>query len=192
LEWKFMEELGEKEEVGTDGTRTVRSSGVPLPTERGSFAKRVAPTLMLAHKEHAKCKWTSSSTAFYMNVAIGLQIILGALTTGISAATSGKASSLATATFGGVLTLLASYLARVRGSGEPERSKARAKDFGNLIRDIDSAIIDRGWMVNKRKNGEPVNEHEKDDIDAEIENFRLRFENLMLNNESAERKPQPA
>lgn len=64
-----------------------------------------------------------------INVALGMQVLLGALITGIAAAASPKAAKISTVLLGGVSTLVASFLARVRGSGEPELSKERVRDL---------------------------------------------------------------
>jgi hypothetical protein len=82
-----------------------------------------------------------------INIAIGLQVFFGALVTGIAAAVDHKKAGLITSIFGGILTMLATYLAKVRGSGEPERSRARSKDFANFIRDAEAACMDRGWII---------------------------------------------
>jgi hypothetical protein len=112
---------------------------------------RLAPTLIHAREQQAKLKLIAYYTGLAVNIAIGLQVLFGALTTGLAAAVPGRKAGLITSIFGGILTLLASYLARVRGSGEPERSKERAKDFANFIRDANAAILDRGWLVEVRR-----------------------------------------
>jgi hypothetical protein len=112
-----------------------------------------------------------------MNIAIGLQVVFGSLTTGLSAAISSRKGSLITAVFGGILTILATYLARVRGSGEPERSRARAQDFASFIRDMEAAMLDRGWQVSAGSG----DGGERDPLDDEVDAFRRRFEELMGN-----------
>jgi hypothetical protein len=108
-----------------------------------------------------------------MNVAIGLQVIFGSLTTGLSAAITSRQGSLITAVFGGILTVLATYLARMRGSGEPERSRARAQDFASFVRDLEALMVDHGCEVSGAGTGR--------DLEEDIRVFRSRFEELMGN-----------
>lgn len=79
-----------------------------------------------------------------LNVSIGAQVILGALTTGISAATSGRATSVVTSVLGGFSTIAASYLAKARHSNEPVRSASFAEDLTNFKRKLDAFITDHG------------------------------------------------
>jgi len=71
---------------------------------------------------------------------------------------------------GGAGTLIASYLARSRGSGEPERSKEYAKEMGQFLRDVDAFLQDFGEDY--------VGENEKY-LEARIHDFRERFEHLL-------------
>lgn len=75
-------------------------------------------------------------------------------------------------TVGGLTTLMASYLALVRGSGEPELSSARVKDLGQFLRDCESFAFDHGE--------EYVTPGHK--LDEEVECLRRRFEQLLGNN----------
>jgi len=96
-----------------------------------------------------------------INGAIGLQVIVGALTTGVAAAgtanvrdclpgiteTSNSLPSqigAAVAVFGGISTILASYLAKIRGSGEPEFSTIRAREVTSYLRDLEAFVLDHG------------------------------------------------
>jgi hypothetical protein len=67
---------------------------------------------------------------------------------------------------------MASYLALVRGSGEPELSSARVKDLGQFLRDCESFAFDHGE--------EYVTPGHK--LDEEVECLRRRFEQLLGNN----------
>ena len=69
---------------------------------------------------------------------------------------------------GGVATLVASYLARARGSGEPEVSAARAKDLDQFIRECKAFVTDNGYLTT----GE---------VDAKIFYYRERLEELLGN-----------
>lgn len=69
---------------------------------------------------------------------------------------------------GALATLVASYLARARGSNEPELSITRVKDLEQFIRECESFKLDHGTTTG--------NEH-----DQELENKRRRFEELLGN-----------
>ncbi len=137
-------------------------------------------------------------------VGSGLQVLLGALTTALSAATSGKQvrfqhfhdsfelnalllldldryisprwehnpySSLRvvlTLLVGGISTMVASYLARARGTNEPQRSLTRVKDIEQFIRECEAFDMDHGQDTG----------HE---FDSRLENFRRRYEELLGN-----------
>ena len=71
-------------------------------------------------------------------------------------------------TAGGMSTLVASYLARMRGSNEPELSITRAKDLDQFIRECDAFQMDRGHITGNSE-------------DSALEGFRKRFEELLGN-----------
>ena len=48
------------------------------------------------------------------------------------------------ASLGAISTILASYLAKVRGSGEPEFSTIRARELNTFLREVGAFIIDHG------------------------------------------------
>jgi hypothetical protein len=54
------------------------------------------------------------------------------------------------ATAGGMSTCVATYLARARGSGEPENSKIRTRLLEHFIRDCENLTRDEGWHVGVR------------------------------------------
>jgi len=64
--------------------------------------------------------------------------------------------------------LVASYLARARGSNEPELSIARCKDLDQFIRETKSFQLDHGHVQGP--------EH-----DDQLNGFRQRFEELLGN-----------
>ena len=82
---------------------------------------------------------------------MGLQVLLGALITGIAAAASLKAARTTTVLFGGLATLVASFLARIRGSGEPETSRERARDLQKVSLPIFFLSISSVTDVNARE-----------------------------------------
>lgn len=98
--------------------------------------------------------------------------MLGALTTGVAAATTGRQTSIATSVLGGIATLTASYLAKARGSGEPEFSTARVKDLENYVREVEAWVLDHGHLVS-------ANEKDPAVLDSAVARFRRRFEEIM-------------
>jgi hypothetical protein len=139
-------------------------------------------------------------TSWAVNVASALQILLGALTTGLAAAVTGREVSIITSIMGGLSTLVASFLARARGSNEPEGSRTKARALEHFIREVESVVLDRGWRVNVSacalgsldvlmKSGQaklagtpvPPELEAKDELDHLIDELRRRFEDIMGN-----------
>ncbi|ESK95430.1 hypothetical protein Moror_3868 [Moniliophthora roreri MCA 2997] len=133
-----------------------------------TVGERLEPTLIHAKDEKEKFAAKARLTGLALNIAIGLQVLLGALTTGLSAVTTGRQTSIAVSVLGGLSTLVASYLARTRGSNEPELSIARTKDLEQFIRECEAFKLDKG-----HENGH--------DYDARLEQLRARFEELLGN-----------
>lgn len=77
-------------------------------------------------------------------------------------------AAIGTSVLGGMSTLAASYLARARGSGEPELSIARCKDIENFIRDCEAFCLDHGHLLT-------------DQFDVLIDKYRRRFEEIIGN-----------
>lgn len=69
---------------------------------------------------------------------------------------------------GGLSTLVASFLARMRGSGEPELSIKRCKDLDQFIRDCEAFQMDHGHITGSEE-------------DDRLMEFRRRFEELLGN-----------
>lgn len=66
-----------------------------LPVIHGSIQDRLSKTIESAASERNKYAARASATGLALNIAIGLQVLLGSLTTGLSAvATRGKSVSL--------------------------------------------------------------------------------------------------
>ncbi|GBE85679.1 hypothetical protein SCP_0802010 [Sparassis crispa] len=137
-------------------------------TREKTVYERLQPTLEHANTELAAYTLKARLTGYSLNACIGLQVLLGAVTTGVAAATTGKSASIGVAVLGGLSTLAASYLARTRGSGEPEASTARCKDLENFIRECEAFTLDKGHVVGT-------------EYDYVIEKFRQRFEEIMGN-----------
>ena len=74
-----------------------------------------------------------------------------------------------TAVLGGMSTVVASYLARTRGSNEPELSITRVKDLEQFIRECEAFRMDHGHVT------------ESDVLDKELDRLRGRFEELLGN-----------
>lgn len=110
---------------------------------------------------------TARVTGWTLNIAIAMQILLGALTTGIAAATTGRATSIATSVLGGMSTLAASYLAKARGSGEPEASTALKKDLEHYVREVEAFTLDHGHITGPSE------------FDARVQSYRNQFEEIM-------------
>ncbi|THU98555.1 hypothetical protein K435DRAFT_777434 [Dendrothele bispora CBS 962.96] len=142
-----------------------------------TFGERLEPTVTTAREERSKYEMKAKMTGYALNVAIGLQVLLGALTTGLSAVTTGHQTSIMTSILGGLSTLVASYLARARGSNEPELSITRVKDLEQFIRECEAFQMDVGHLTG--------NDH-----DDKLRSLRNRFEEL-LGNASGERKLSP-
>ena len=77
-------------------------------------------------------------------------------------------ASIATSILGGLSTLAASYLAKARGSGEPEASARKAQDLNSFIRDCEAFKLDHGHKIGP-------------DHDDMINRYRRRFEEIMGN-----------
>lgn len=145
---------------------------------RRTIGERLAPTIANAEKERTQYASKARITGLALNIAIGMQVLLGALTTGISAATSGRQTSIGISILGGLATMVASYLARTRGSNEPELSITRVKDLDQFLRDCLAFKMDSG------------HEYGTPELDARLEHLRRRFEEL-LGNADGQRKLSP-
>ena len=73
-----------------------------------------------------------------------------------------------TAVLGGLSTIVASYLARTRGSNEPELSITRVKDLEQFIRECEALELDHGHLAGER-------------FDADLDRLRGKFEELLGN-----------
>ncbi|KAG0709411.1 hypothetical protein DFH29DRAFT_888292 [Suillus ampliporus] len=155
---------------------------VPKTTLRlnRTVGERIQSTVDAAERERAKYAVKAAWIGYALNIAIGLQILLGSLTTGLSAVTVGRQTSIMTAIFGGLSTLVASYLARMRGSSEPELSITRVKDLDEFLRDCKAFQMDHGHENGTTENG----------LNQRVEELRSKFEEL-LGNGDGQRKLSP-
>ncbi|KAG6328187.1 hypothetical protein ID866_10902, partial [Astraeus odoratus] len=141
------------------------------PHER-TYWERLKPTYKAAEAEkvkyEAQVKWLGN----LLSIAIGLQVFLGALTTAVSAALqSGKQVQIATAILGGASTMVASYLAKTRGSKELQIATERVKDLEYFMRDCKGFKMDHGHERGS----------EKASLNKRIADLRQRFEELIGN-----------
>jgi len=131
-----------------------------------SIRDRLGPTRSKAEEELLKARIKTRWTNYTINAAIGAQVVLGSVTTGVSAATTGRATSLATSVLGAFSTFAASYLAKTRGSGGPEISHIRAEELKHFLRDLDAFMMDKGHLSTE-------------ELDEIVAGYRKRFEEIM-------------
>lgn len=164
------------------GYPSIPSDLVPKTTlqPNRTVGDRIQPTVDAAEHERAKYAAKAAWTGYALNIAIGLQVLLGSLTTGLSAVAVGKQASVMTAILGALATIVASYLARMRGSNEPELSITRVKDLDQFLRDCRAFQLDHGQTHGTSENG----------LDKRVEELRSRFEEL-LGNGDGQRKLSP-
>ncbi|KAH6913537.1 hypothetical protein BKA70DRAFT_725242 [Coprinopsis sp. MPI-PUGE-AT-0042] len=149
-----------------------------------TVAERLAPTLETARAQRDRYAAKAKRTGRILSTAIGAQVLLGSLTTGLSALGAVKNNTaLATTVLGALTTVVASYLARTRGSNEPELSITRVKDLEKFIRELEAYILDFGQYIG-------------DEHDVKIAAFRTSFEEILGNNaegfgDSKERRLSP-
>jgi len=105
-----------------------------------------------------------------LNIAIGLQVLLGSLTTGLSAisASGGTSTAKSTTALGALATLVAAFLARARGSGEPELSNNRVEALDRFIRKCRAFQMDQGDITGNK-------------YDQELTELRREFEEILGN-----------
>ncbi|KAF8261583.1 hypothetical protein EI94DRAFT_1810038 [Lactarius quietus] len=152
----------------------------PKPYPRDTVGARLQPTVDEAKKECEKAEWTAQFTTWALHIATGLQVLIGALTTALGAALSGKHTSVAISTLGGASTLVASYLARSRSTNEPETSRNRAAALKHFLREIRAYQLDYGT-----KKGT--------EFDNDIRDFRQGLERMLYEQSaSAAMKPEEA
>ncbi|KAF9221123.1 hypothetical protein BS17DRAFT_712297, partial [Gyrodon lividus] len=131
-----------------------------------TVGERLQPTIDHAVVERDKYAKKALWTGYALNLAIGLQVFLGALTTGLAAAVSNPRQEK-----GGLSTMVASYLARARGSGEPELSITRVKDLEQFLRESRAFQMDHAHEYGTAGNG----------LNQRLEDLRQRFEGLLGN-----------
>ncbi|KAL5512624.1 hypothetical protein ACEPAG_3277 [Sanghuangporus baumii] len=171
---------------------TSDSIGVPLIPR--TVQERLNPTINHATEEEVKYARKARISGYALNIAIGLQVFLSALITALSAVTTGRRTQIMTSVLGGAGTIVASYLARARGSNEPELSIARTKDLQRFIRTCDAFVQDHGLETgfedSEGKQGGTRDLQRAKELDDRIRELRIELEHL-LGNGDGERKLAP-
>ncbi|KAL5532030.1 hypothetical protein ACEPAF_5594 [Sanghuangporus sanghuang] len=171
---------------------TSDSIGVPLIPR--TVQERLQPTISHAMEEEVKYARKARISGYALNIAIGLQVFLSALITALSAVTTGRRTQIMTSVLGGAGTIVASYLARARGSNEPELSIARTKDLQRFIRTCDAFVQDHGLETgfedSEGKQGGTRDLQRAKELDDRIGELRVELEHL-LGNGDGERKLAP-
>ncbi|TDL20031.1 hypothetical protein BD410DRAFT_791409 [Rickenella mellea] len=141
-----------------------------------SVAERLGPTIKAARDEEAKYKKRGKHLGWALNLALGLQVTINALITGLSAVTTGRHTQVMTAILGGIGTVVSSYLAKARGSDELEVSLSRADNLETFARQCEAFVLDHGYEMHGH--------------DEKVKYFRKYFEEL-LGTGTGERKMGP-
>ncbi|KAI9435135.1 hypothetical protein H4582DRAFT_705906 [Lactarius indigo] len=140
----------------------------------GSVGARLNPTLEEALKVRKSASLQAKWTTYSINIAIALQVLLGALTTALGASLHGNTIRVSIAVLGSLSTLVASYLARIRGSSEPESSLLREQALSHFIRNLRAFILDSGMEYGN---------------DQAVEKFRKEFERILNASDPNTKKP---
>ncbi|KZS86756.1 hypothetical protein SISNIDRAFT_393735, partial [Sistotremastrum niveocremeum HHB9708] len=106
--------------------------------------ERLKPTMKAAKARYLHYNFIAEFYGIGSNLAIGLQVVIGALITGLAAVTVGRSTSVITAILGGCSTIIASFLAKAKGSGEPEISRDKSHELAKLVREMEVFILDHG------------------------------------------------
>jgi len=107
-----------------------------------TFEERLRPTLDLAKSQAASYERTARLTSFLVYLAFSLQVLVGALITGV--ANTGPKGAQISSVLGGTSMIITIFLARTHGSGEPMVSIDRARDLQKFIRKCEATILDWG------------------------------------------------
>jgi len=126
-----------------------------VPVEQQTVSQRLEATLKHARSEREKFNLRANGAKWSINVASGVQVFLGALTTGLAAMRlDGKQLGIATTVLGILTTLAGAFLTKVRAGGEPETSTIQAHDLNQFVRKCEAFQIDHGHEVGDRHNDE--------------------------------------
>ncbi|KAI0285714.1 hypothetical protein BC826DRAFT_1189569 [Russula brevipes] len=136
------------------------------PLRERTVGQRLEPTILTANEELAKATKKAMWSSWAENIALALQVLFGTLTTGVGAALGGKHSVAGIALLGGASTMVASYLARTKGSNEPQFSLLRSQALNHFLREIEAFVLDHGHEVGSK-------------WDHQIVGFRLGLERIL-------------
>ncbi|KAI9435142.1 hypothetical protein H4582DRAFT_2172272 [Lactarius indigo] len=165
------------QDVGCFGRLITSSKTVWHPRKPVRSARDCSRRSNIAEVVATKAAQKARLTEWLLNGAIGLQVLIGALTTALGAVLSGKnvqihthfcTTSVAISVLGGAATLVASFLARMRSSSEPDASRLRAKNLDGFLREVQAFQLDHGGDTGAK-------------WDKEINNFRTSLENILSN-----------
>ncbi|KAK0187204.1 hypothetical protein F5146DRAFT_1226754 [Armillaria mellea] len=140
-----------------------------------SVEERMLPTIIAAEVERKKYAERAMMKGYTMNIAIGIQLLAGALTTAISALVTGREITIVLPVLGGISTLAAAFLTKVRGSNELEGSLMVAKDLEQFIRECKGFLVDFGSSTEDIHRGE-------------VQRLRNRFEEILSLNTDVEKR----
>ncbi|TDL16776.1 hypothetical protein BD410DRAFT_730914, partial [Rickenella mellea] len=124
--------------------------------------ERLRVTIDHAKHEAKKFSLRGSAFCYLRDIALGLQILTSALITALSAV--GVSGDRKVSGISAVATVVASYLARIRGTGEPYLSYSRSDNLQSFVRQCESFVDDHGDEI---------------DYSCEIDGFRKRLEELV-------------
>ncbi|KAF8525831.1 hypothetical protein BU17DRAFT_62393 [Hysterangium stoloniferum] len=137
--------------------------------------ERLDTTLKVAQEEQLKYAKRAYQADLAINVATFVQIASNAIITGLSASTSNrhvnsdtnysKNAQIGVSAMGAINTVISSFLVRVRGTREPERSKTHAENLEKFIRQLNSFILDEGNSRDRK-------------WDDEVTRYRSEFDRL--------------
>lgn len=139
-------------------------NGMP-PEKRRTVGERLESTLVVAKEEQAKYGQRAKLAGMAVNGAMFAQIIINALITGLSASTSNRNAQIGVSALGAIGTIVASFLVRVRGTREPERSVTHSQNLEKFIRELAAFILDEGLSRDRK-------------WDSDVQRFRLEFDKL--------------
>jgi len=143
---------------------------VPVVDANGHPWRLRTLTLILHAAEQKRKEYASNARwhVWILNIAVGLQVLLGALVTGLASTIKPSKVGATSTALGSLATLTAAYLARMRGSQEPELSTKRRDLLDFYIRDckVFKYQLDSGCMNNN-------------DQDLTLERLRTRLEEIL-------------
>ncbi|SJL06590.1 uncharacterized protein ARMOST_09932 [Armillaria ostoyae] len=119
-------------------------------TQVKTATERLRPTIVLAEEARKMYAERAMMNGYAMNVAIGIQLLAGSLTTAISALVTGREITIVLPILGAISTLTAAFLTRARGSNGPEQSLMVARDLEQFIRECKAFLVDFGSDTDKR------------------------------------------